>query len=348
MVKRGAARAVLTALSLAVLAALAAAWLWTRSPAAGGVAGPLAATDPTSPAGPASATARVAAADADPVGRRDAPTDPKTQAADDPDRFRGRGRIRGELRAQGVDVPRRWTLVLEPHPTLVGSEHATARRVEFENGETRFDVEDLPLGGYRVRAEAAALNSTSAPVPLVRGASDVFVTLYLAQAGLVDGFVFDHAGHAAEGFPVTLESTRDKSRTCVEVDGAGAFVARGVVDGEYRIFFGEPDAPLVEPETFAFRAPTLRWPATNLPPTGSARITVRDAHGAPVFEAKIVGSGSPHGVVRGLTASDGTWVARYLLPGRYHVNATLADGRSTHGEFAARADARAEVELRLE
>lgn len=335
-VKPGSARWGLAALVVVVGAALLGAWIWMRAPAPAGSTGPHGSSDPA----PAVRADANPAASAEPVVRTSAPRERDAKPKDDPDRFRGRGRIRGEVVPDGLAMPQRWTLVLEPHPTLVGAEHAERRRVAYENGETRFDCPDLPLGGYRVYAEAAALNSTRVPALLARGSSDVHVTLRLAPAGLVDGFVFDHAGRPAEGLRVTLESRRTRERAVAEVDAAGTFVLRDVVDGEYQIFFGAPERPFVPPGDLVFKAPTLRWPETRLPPTGAAAVTVRDARGAHILDAEIVGSGTPQGVVRGRTGADGVLLERFLWPARYEIRASSPDGRSGRTTVEVTADAR--------
>lgn len=340
-VKDGSAGVALAVLLALVLGALVGAWFWLRAPAP--------ARDRAEPL-PAAARSAPAPAPLEPnPGRTDAaaPSAP-ARPVEDPDRFRGRGRIRGELALDGVEMPERWTLVLEPHPTLVGAESAARRRVEYVHGERSFEAGDLPLGGYRVYAEIAGLNSTSASVPLVRGSSDVYVTLRIARAGIVDGFVFDDAGAPAEGLVVTIESVRTRARTSAEVDATGAFVLRDVVDGDYHIDFGPVERPLVPRGQFTFKAPTLRWRETRLLPTGSARIAVVDARGIRIQDAEVQGSGSPQGVVRGRTGGDGELRARWLWPARYEIRATAPDGRAGRASAEIRAGANADVAITVE
>jgi len=329
-VKDGSAGVGLAVLAAVVLVALAAAWLWLRAPDEIGSTGPRSSLPAP---GASDRPADLASADAGRAPREGIAIGVDARLPEDRNRFRGRGRIRGELTLDGVEMPERWALVLEPSPTLVGAEGAARRRIEFEQGETRFEADDLPLGGYRLHADMAALNSSRVDTLLARGSSDVFVTLRIARAGLVDGFVFDHAGRPAEGLEVTLESARTRARTTVKVDATGAFLLSGVVDGEYQIHFGVPDSPLVPPGNLKFRAPTLRWRETRLPPTGAARIEVRDARGAAILDAEIVGSGLPKGVLRGRTDADGALLARFLLPARYEVRAIAPDGRAGRASF---------------
>jgi hypothetical protein len=342
-VKRGASGFGLAVAVALVAVALAAAWMWTRDARPAGSVGPMenvaesTATAPGSPSVPDATHARSTAGAA-----------PVAKAGDDPERFRGRGRIRGEIVKSGVALPGRWTLVLEPHPTLVGSETAERRRVELERGETTFDVGDLPLGGYRVRAVAPGLNSVPASVLLVRGSSDVFVSLRFAASGLVDGFVLDDAGAPAEGVRVTIEDQATHDRESQVTDAGGGFLFRGIVDGEYTIRFGDPESPLVLPGAFTFRAPTLRWRETRLPPTGSALVRVRDAAGRAVPEAEVLGSASPSGVLRGRADADGVLEVRWLIPGRYALTANAPDRRTGRALVAVEAGKRAEVVVAVE
>jgi hypothetical protein len=255
-----------------------------------------------------------------------------------PSDYAGRGRVRGELVvAPGISFPAAWTLVLEPHPYMVGSEHAISKRVEFESGERTFEVDDLPLGGYRVRAEVTGVNSTESAVLLVKGSSDPFVTLELRPAGLIDGRVFAADGAPADGLEVVLEPKVTQVRARATVGPDGAFVFHGVVDGEYRLWFGAPEAPLFPPADIAFSAPTLRIPDRTLPPTGAIAITTVDERGSFLGGVEVTGSGAPKGALRVTTGTDGRTVARWLMPGTYRLDARSPDGRRAKSTIAVAA-----------
>ncbi len=328
-VKRGGAVVTLAAVLAIAAAVLVLAWVLGRGPATGAT-GPAS----SSPSEPAAAAPKPGPAAFDlPTGDREeaaqvSPARPTT----DPARFVGRGRIRGEIVHAGRPLPSPWTLVIEPHPTLVGADRAESRRVVHEPGDLVFDERDLPLGGYRVSAELPGLNSSAESVLLVRGSSDVHVTLRLAPSGLVDGFVFDHRGQPAVGLLVTIEDRRTRARTSTTVDATGMFVVRDVIDGEYQIFFGMAMRPLLPVGDFRFRAPTLRWPEVRLPVTGNLRIAVRDASGAGIAEAVVAGSGTPQGVAAGTVGGDGRLELTWLWPARYRLTAAAPDGRRGHSE----------------
>jgi len=342
-VKRGGAVGTLVAVLAIAAGVLILAWVLGRGPATG--AGP-ASSGPVEPA--ASAPRPATPAEAPPQRERAEVTQaqpPRTPS--DSTRFEGRGRIRGAVVYAGPPPASEWTLVLEPSPTLVGADHAESRRVVKEAGDHAFDERDLPLGGYRVTAEMPGLNSSAESVLLVRGSSDVHVTLRLAPSGLVDGFVFDPNGKPAQGLTVTIEDRRTRARSTTTVDATGMFVVRDVIDGEHQIFFGAPTRPLVPVGTFTFRAPTLRWPEVRLPVTGNLRVAVRDASGAAISEALVTGSGTPQGFVVGTAGGDGLLTSAWLWPARYRLKAQAPDGRRGEADVVVPEGGDAEVTITL-
>ncbi|MBK7874724.1 MAG: carboxypeptidase regulatory-like domain-containing protein [Planctomycetes bacterium] len=262
--------------------------------------------------------------------------------------FDGRGRIHGELVAgPGTVLPQRWTLVLEGSPMLQGRERAALRRIDFERGETTFDVPDLPLAGYRVRAEAPGLNGPPADVLLVTTSSAAFVTLTFAPAGFLDGQVRLASGAPAEGLRVTLESSTSRARTALDCDVNGAFVFRGVVDGEYRLHYGPPEAPLLPARQLLFRAPSLRVPEAVLPELTGLRVTVLDESKAKVPGAVLTGTSDNGGAFEVTADASGLAHARFLRPGTWRIEAR--DGARTSGrvtvEVALDAEAEASVHV---
>jgi hypothetical protein len=268
--------------------------------------------------------------------------------AADAERFAGRGRIRGEIHpGPGVTLPAEWTLVIEPHDSLLGSEHAVTKRIDLAKGERAFDSGEVPLAGYRVRAEAKGLNSTEAGVILDRVSHDVFVTLELKRAGLIDGRVFAADGSPADGLELVLQPKSSPVRRRTTVGPDATFVFRDVVDGEYSLFVGPPEAPLFPPADIAFQAPTLRRPDLTLPPTGTIAITTLDDRGLAVGDVEVTGSGAPRGTLRVTTGASGRAQVRWLLPGKYHLEARSADGRRAMATIEVRANETAQAALRL-
>jgi hypothetical protein len=245
------------------------------------------------------------------------------------------GVIRGELLVGGgATVPERWSLHVGPHPWLAGHDRAADRRIEFEHGETKNEVRDLPLGGYLVEAIATGLNCLPGNVMLVRGSEDQFVTIQLSPAGFIDGGVLDSEGRPADGLEVTLESAATGERATQTTDASGNFVFRAVRDGEYRILFGRPDSPLLPPQSLAFQAPSMRFPTRTLPPSAALDVTVVDARLRPVAGARISGSAAGGGAVDTSTDASGTARVRFLPPGTYRIDARTDLGLRGSGTVA--------------
>jgi len=306
---------------------------------------PSAPPDEASPTEPDGTPALSVDADRDAVGPARG-ADPGPVPKPSPQRFEGRGVIRGEVVAQGgAAMPERWTLLLEPNPWLEGREKAESRRIEFEHGETTFRAEDLPMGGYLVRALANGLNDLPASVLLVRGSADQFVSLALRPSGFLDGSVLDAAGRPAEGLDVTLDSIATRSRATVTTDAAGGFLFRDVLDGEYELLFGRADSPLLPAERLVFKAPSLRFPTRTLPATGTLKLNVRDLQLRPQPRARISGSTSTGNSVDVFADHLGRATVRHALPGRYLLDATSEDGLEGHASFELAAGQELEIEL---
>lgn len=263
--------------------------------------------------------------------------------------FEGEGTIRGHIGSrQGEVFPREWDLILEPHPFLQGRERAETRRIPFRAGEHDFRVEHLKLGGYRVRGEARALNSSSADVLLVRGSLDQFVELGFSPAGWLDGSVVDSQGRPAEGVHVTLVEAQTRARFETDSDGAGAWEFRALLDGDYEISFGAAGRELVRGGSMSFRAPRLTYPQQTLPPTASLRVEVLDRLGQPALHARVTGFDQASGGFDVRTDERGIAVVRWLSPGTWRVSARDdAEGLASHGEVQASAEREAVLALRL-
>jgi 5-hydroxyisourate hydrolase-like protein (transthyretin family) len=263
--------------------------------------------------------------------------------------FDGQGTIRGHIGERaGAVFPREWDLVLEPHPYLQGRERAESRRIPFRAGERDFKVENLRLGGYLVRAEAAALNSSGADVLLVKGSPNQFVELAFSPSGWFDGSVVDGQGAPAEGVEVRLVETTTQARLDATTDAAGAYQFRALLDGDYEISFGAGGRPLGEPRLVSFRAPRLSFPVETLPPTGTLAVHVFDLLGKPASGVRVTGFGKPKGALDLRTDEQGVARLRWALPGAWELQALdTSEGLRAHGEVEVAAGADATLALRL-
>ena len=263
--------------------------------------------------------------------------------------FDGKGIIRGHIGERaGVVFPREWDLVLEPDPYLQGRERAETRRIPFRAGERDFRVENLNLGGYRVRAEAAALNSSSADVLLVKGSPDQFVELAFSASGWMDGSVVDANDRPAEGLVVQLVESTTRSQITHTTDPAGAYEFRGLLDGDYELTLQAGGRPIGEPRSLSFRAPRLSFPLLKLPPTGTLSVVVLDLLGKPAVGVRVTGYGRPKGGIDLRTDEQGRVALRWALPGHWEISA-LDEGENlhAHGEVEVEAGAEATLPLRL-
>lgn len=237
--------------------------------------------------------------------------------------FDGTGTLRGEVTTSpGVPFPSHWTLEIGPSKVLEGRERAVSRILDFSGDERTFHIPDVPLAGYSLVAKAADMSTRTHNALLVEGRSSSFIVMRLEPAGFLDGSVFDEQGRPAEGLTVTLLDESSSRRIKTTVDAAGGYLFPAVPDGEYRIVFGPPTSPLAPDRELSFRAPSLHFPNTTIPVTGTVVFMVQELDGRPVPDARLRGFGSEGGVVDTVSGYDGWVTVRFLPPGRYRVNAT--------------------------
>ena len=268
--------------------------------------------------------------------------------AEEGDRFEGEGVLRIHVEAEGAaEFPERWSLVLEPSRYLEGGDRAQRIQVDFEAGERDHKLEGVPFAGYDLRVEAEGWNSRIFPILLDRYRSNLFVNVAIQQAGFLEGVVVDATRLPATEIGVHLESMADGERREATTDEAGRFRFEGVRDGNYKLFVGPPENPLLPPSSLAFQAPSMFLPDFELPPLGTAEFTVTDFQGFAVADVLIRGAGSAGGMIEGRTGADGTLVVPHLVPGRYRVRTEVAGHQTRRASFDLEAGEREQVILRL-
>jgi hypothetical protein len=240
-------------------------------------------------------------------------------------RFDGRGRIRGSVDTPvGVALPAQFTVVVEPSRTLVGHEHAAARRVDVA-GASEFEVPDLPLGGYDVHCEAPGMNGRALAVLLEQGSADPYVTLLLSPAGRIDGELVDAELQPLEDLLITLEPLgRSAGRREARTDARGRYAFDGVLDGEYRLHFGSADSPIAPSRELAFQAPSFSFPRVVIADLHTVLVRVVDSRRQPVQGARVYGTGSKGGSFEGTSDALGEFRARHLPSGRLRLRAERA------------------------
>jgi hypothetical protein len=261
-----------------------------------------------------------------------------------------RGVIRGNVSVgPRSEFPASWRLVVGPSMQYQGKTTGPRRTLEREGNVRDFRVDDLPLAGYAVHAEAAGFNSLPVHVLLTEGSSEVFVTLLLSPAGFLDGAVLDAEGRGVEGLTVTLENEATRARTQTVTVASGAYLFERVLDGDYTILFGPPDAPLIPPRELSFQAPSLRFPDVQLPAVGELSVVVRDRGGRTLSDVRVTGFSEDGGSFVATSDLDGRATARNLPPGTFRVFASTDDGlESKPREIQVPAGDPQQIELVLE
>ena len=254
------------------------------------------------------------------LGAGDAPV------TDTKDRFRGMGKIRGHVETSGDEpFPDVWRLSLTPSTTLIGSEVAVERVIDFTDGRRDFTVSDLPLGGYDVRAEAAGMNGLAQPVLLEKRSSSVFINLLMVEAGFIEGKIKDADGLPADGVVVTLIEMPSHASRETLTDALGEYRFEDVLDGAYQLMIGRFENPILkERRTLRMAAPGMTIPDIELPPLATLELTVIDpTEDRLLSNVTVRGSGSNGGVFEGQTDGYGVFLARYLPPGRWRLRLEL-------------------------
>lgn len=238
--------------------------------------------------------------------------------------FDGTGTIAGHLfSAPNTELPESWTLIIEPSSMLTGKERAVRRVLERTRDEVEFRITDLPQAGYVVRATAPGMNSSEVHVLLAKGFEYQYVNLKLSPSGFIDGGLATKNGEPVDGVAVILESVRDKVRVETETDLAGNYLFRDVLDGEYKLYFGSTEGPLLPPESILFQAPSLRVPTREIEHDGVLVVRVTDEEGTPLSDVHVRGWGSAGGMLDARTDTAGETKTRFLPAGKFKLFATL-------------------------
>jgi hypothetical protein len=238
-------------------------------------------------------------------------------------RFEGVGVLEGRLDLPpGVPAPRAWSLVLEPSSVLIGGDGASARRVEFQDGELEFSLRDVPLGGYEIWAEAEGMRGRREHLLLARpDAQLVYQDLRLLPLAFVEGRVIDAEGVAVPGLPMFLRASAGSGRLETRTDGAGLYLFERVPDGEHRLEAGFPDAPLAAPLELAVVSPSLHVPVIEVPRLFELVARVLDADGLELAGARVRGWCDRGGRIDALSDAFGLARAPFIPAGRVTLEA---------------------------
>lgn len=259
----------------------------------------------------------------------------------------GIGSLRGVLLDRtGKGVPERWTLVMRPNTAIRTPTPRKELRAEFREAQERFTVPDVPLGAYDVWVEAEGVNRRSSPVLLVRGSSSPFISLELHARGYLEGVVLDEPGAPVGGLQVTIISTQGRDRS-TRTDGAGRYLFEELIDGEYQLFIGARQNPLIGPEELSFSAPSLHYPVRRVPALGSARVRAVDRSGLPLGGVRVDGFAPDGGILGGTSDGDGYCLVNNLVPGRYRLSLQGSGGAVGQGVCFVSAGEQVEIEITI-
>lgn len=262
-------------------------------------------------------------------------------------RLEGTGHIRGIVQAPaGIEFPIEWVLEVGPSSGLIGRERAQSRRLEFHAGETEFDLPDLPLGGYMLRASSFGLSTDAHHVLLAKPTeTQLFVVMQLAPTAFVEGNVRFPDFVPAAGLELFLEPRPSGPRALAVTDVSGQFLFTDVHEGGYTLHFGRAENPVRPSIEVDVSRPSVRVPEAVVPALGELIVRVSSSPGVGVLDAKVEGYGDHGGRFDGVTGQDGEYRARFLPAGRITVSATLPDGRRVQGRVQLEVGVRGLIDL---
>lgn len=234
------------------------------------------------------------------------------------------GVLRGRLSLRDVpELSEPWTLELAPSQFALGAELAEPRSILLPADQREFEVRDLPLAGYDVRAVYPDLNGRALPVILRRGAEEAYAVIELSPAATVTGKLVDDQGFGYADVVIHLRPADTSLDRSTVSDALGHFRFDAVIDGAYTLRVGDSQAPILEPLSLQVRAPLLALPDMTLPPLGTLVIDVIDMEGRAVPDVEVLGGGTLGGKIEVRTDGRGSATANALPAGQYSLRAKV-------------------------
>ncbi|MCA8981438.1 MAG: carboxypeptidase regulatory-like domain-containing protein [Planctomycetes bacterium] len=263
------------------------------------------------------------------LGAEPVVTDPAeiTKAAlrklNDPQRFAGRGSLRGYLTMPpGIPAPQRWVLTIEPSRTLAGREHAVERRLELPGSATEFEFDDLPLGGYDLRVRTEGYVSLAQAVSLERGSENPYVQVALAPLGTVRGVLVDEEGRQLAARDIHMQLRRSGEVVSTRTTADGSWFFEGVEPGAWSLYVDSVDAPAVAPIDFDNSgARSSNLGEQRVPVTGTIELQVTDEFQVGLPGIRVVGYSMQGGSFERFTDDEGKLTVNALQLGEWKLMA---------------------------
>ena len=240
--------------------------------------------------------------------------------------FEGRGTLTGSVSfAPGLPAPREWTLEVMPSRFGLGREHADGRVETFPGNVTTFELFDLPMGGYTVRASATGQSSLGVEVMLFKladhpelpGMDRIHLALVLEPRATLDGVVLDHLGQPAPDVLVTIQRKGAPERREARTTFSGLWRFNDLEEGTWVVRAGPFQRPLVEPVEVVVSRPSTQAPDLELPPLYPVTLRAVDETDRPLEGATVRGYGPTP--IEAVTGFDGQLRLHHLAVGTYQV-----------------------------
>ncbi len=192
----------------------------------------------------------------------------------------------------------------------------------FESGSESIRVE---LGQGRWTLEAHADDLMARAVELDVDATTLGANLQFLPVAQVFGSIFDDRGDAVIGLPLHLRDLDGSLAASATSDGAGTFQFCSIPAGSYELLAGRGESPLRPTRVLELGAGKHVLEPLRTARLSEYRLRVVTEDGRPVAGASVEGTGRTGGGFYGSTSADGSFLARFLPPGRYRVVASRDD-----------------------
>lgn len=241
----------------------------------------------------------------------------------DPQRFAGRGSLRGHLAMPGgLPAPQAWTVTVEPSRTLAGREHAVSRRLELPGSATEFEFDDLPLGGYDLRVRTGGYVSLAQAVSLERGSERPYVQVALVPLGTVRGVLVDEEGLQLADREIHLKLRRSGEVVSTRTKADGSWFVEDVEPGAWSLLIDSVDAPAIPAIDFDNSgARSSNLGEQRVPVTGTIELQVTDEFQVGLPGIRVVGYSLQGGSFERFTDDEGKLTVRALHLGEWKLMA---------------------------